>query len=458
MGKSDEKMSDMEIEFERKVYKEMLWWKQNKAPDYALFLKGARRVGKSTLARRLGKNEYRSYIEIRFDKAPNEIKDLFINSLEDLDEFFNKIQVFYNTRLYKNESLIILDEIQLFPQARQAVKTLLEDKRYHYVETGSLASIKKKSKDILIPSEEYQLDVLPMDFEEFLMAMGDDITYEVLKKHFENRKPLGNLHRKIMYSFREYMLVGGMPQAVLSYFKTKDFGEVDFVKQSILNLYESDIDVQKEENPIYVKNIFWHIPAELSKHDKRYNLSHVDPNARMREYKDPMAWLDEAMIINVVENVNDPSVAFNLSTIDPSFKCYMMDTGLLISLAYKNKDYLENELYKAILFDKLHINEGMIVENVIAQALRTKDQKVYFFKKTNKELKTTIIEIDFLIRRDTKVIPVEVKSSESNSIKSIKKFKEMYNCKIGQGYVLHEGDIKIENDLIYLPYYMAFLI
>ena len=229
-----------------------------------IILKGARRVGKSTLARKIGRNEYKSFIEIRFDKAPNEIKDLFVNSFDDLDTFFNKLQVYYKIRLHKNESLIILDEIQLFPEARQALKTLLEDKRYHYIETGSLASIKKKTKNILIPSEEYHLEVLPLDFEEFLLAMNDNITYEVLKEHFDKKKPLGNIHRKIMYSFREYMLVGGMPQAVYKYLITKDFGEVDFVKQTILNLYEQDMDIQKEENPEYVKNIFWHIPSELS--------------------------------------------------------------------------------------------------------------------------------------------------------------------------------------------------
>ena len=288
--------------------------------------------------------------------------------------------------------------------------------------------------------------------------MNDNITYEVLKEHFDKKKPLGNIHRKIMYSFREYMLVGGMPQAVYKYLITKDFGEVDFVKQTILNLYEQDMDIQKEENPEYVKNIFWHIPSELSKHDKRFIISNIDPNARMREYKDPFVWLDEAMILNVVENVNDPSVAFNLSIIVPSFKCYMMDTGLLVSLTYKNKPYLDNELYKAILFDKLHVNEGMIVENVIAQSLRIKDQKVYYFKKINKDTRKTSMEIDFLIRRNNKVIPIEVKSSESSSIKSLKKFKETYNSKIGVQYVLHDGDLKIENDIIYLPLYMASLI
>lgn len=298
-------------EFKRKIYKQMLWWKENKAPNYALFLKGARRVGKSILAERMGKNEYKSYILIRFDKAPDEIKDLFVDFLEDLDTLFTKFQFFYKKKLYVNESLIILDEIQLFPQARQAIKTILEDGRYHYIETGSLASMKKKSKGIFIPSEEYQLDVLPMDYEEFLFAMEDEFTYSILKEHFENLKPLGNMNKQMMHSFMEYMLVGGIPQAIAEYYKTKGFDKVDFVKQNILNLYESDMDVQKEENSKYVKNIFGHIPSELSKHDKKYNISHIDPNARMREYSDPFKWLDEAMIINICENVNDPSVAFN---------------------------------------------------------------------------------------------------------------------------------------------------
>ena len=448
----------IEKEFKRKVYDKMLWWKENKAPEYALFLKGARRVGKSTLANKLGREEYKSYIEIRFDKAPDEIKDLFVNSLEDLDGMFNKLQLFYKTKLYKNESLIILDEIQLFPLARQALKTLLEDKRYDYIETGSLASIKKKSKKILIPSEEYHLNVYPLDFEEFLNAMEDNVTFDLIKEHFEKKKPFGAFYKKIMYSFREYMLVGGMPQAVYEYYKKKDFGDVDFVKQGIINLYESDMDTQEEENPTYVKNMFWHIPSELSKHDKKYNLTHIDPNARLREYKGPVNWLDEAMIINISENVNDPSVAFNLSTIDPAFKCYLMDTGLLISLAYKNKDYLENELYRAILFDKLHINEGMIVENIVAQLLRMNGDNIYYYKKVDKESKRTILKIDFLIRRNNKIIPIEVKSSSAESISSLKKFKEIFNTKVGLQYVLYDGDIKRDGEIIYLPYFMASII
>lgn len=445
----------MEVELKRKVYDKMIKWKNEYAPNYALFLKGARRVGKSTLALKLA-NEYKSFIEIRFDKAPSEIKELFINSLEDLDYFFNKLQVHYKTRLYPGESLIILDEIQLFPEARQALKTLLEDKRYHYVETGSLASITKKSKKILIPSEEYTIEVLPMDFEEFMWALDEDYTLDLVKDHFVNLKPLGKINKDIMKKFREYILVGGMPQAVCEYIKTKDFGRVDFIKQSIINLYENDIDTQEEENPVYVKNVFAHIPAELSKHDKQFVLSHIDNRARKREYEEPIKWLNDAMIINVAERVNEPSVAFNLTADNTSFKCYMGDTGLLISLAYKNKDYLENELYEAILFDKLHTNEGMIIENVVSQCLRANGHEVFFYKKTDKESKTTTIEIDFLIRIRNKVSPIEVKSSDRYTISSLMKFKNMYTNRIGTQYVLHNGDVKREGEIVYLPYYMAF--
>ena len=451
-------MEKPEIEFKRKIYKKMIEWKEKRAPHYALFLKGPRRVGKSTLANKLGREEYKSYIEIRFDKASKEIKDLFVDSLEDLDDMFEKIQIHYKTKLYPRESLIILDEIQLFPEARQALKTLLEDKRYDYIETGSLASIKKNSKQILKPSEEYPLEVYPLDFEEFLWAINDEVTFNILQTHFNNLKPLTGAHNQIKKLFRTYMLVGGMPQSVLAYVKTKDFRDVDFAKQQILNLYEEDMNNQEDENPDTLKNIFWHIPSELSKHDKKYMLSHIDPNARIRDYKGAIGWLNDAMIINMSENVSEISTAFNLSTIDPYFKCYLMDTGLLVSLAFKNKDYLENELYKEILFDKLHVNEGMIVENAIAQAIRTKGERNYYFKKVDKELKKTVAELDFLVRRENKINIIESKSSDSDSIKSINYVKATYPKRIGKCYILHDGDIKIDGELIYLPYYFVSLI
>ena len=441
--------------FERKVYQEMLKWKAEYAPNYALFLKGARRVGKTTLAEKLGREAYRSYILIRFDQAEEEIKDLFVSSLRDLDSLFTTLQFTYGTRLYPRESLIILDEIQLFPPARQALKTLLEDGRYDYLETGSLATITKKSKSVLIPSEEYPVDVLPMDYEEFLWAQEDRLTLGVLCDHYEKKKPMGNMHRSAMKSFREYMLIGGMPQVVTAYVETKDFGKVDFAKQQILNLYRNDMTEQDEENSAYVTNFFDRIPAELAKHDKRYFLSHVGPNARIRDYRNPIRWLEEAMIVNIANNVDEPSAAFNMSVSDPSFKCYMMDTGLLVTLAYKDRPYLDNEIYKSILLDKLHVNEGMILENMVAQCLRANGHQAYFYRTTDKKTKRTSMEIDFLIRQHSKAIPIEVKSGDKTNLSSIKKLREMYKPRIGEGIVLHHGELYKEEDIQFLPYYMA---
>ena len=446
------------IMFKRKIYDEMLKWKQEYAPKYALFLRGARRVGKTTLAEKLGKEEYRSYILVRFDQTEDSINRLFTDSLRDLDMLFNTLQFAYNTRLYRRESLIILDEIQLFPQARQALKTLLEDGRYDYLETGSLATITKKSKNILIPSEEYSLDVLPMDYEEYLWANDNDMVIPTLREHLTSLKPMGGLHQYIMKSYREYMLVGGMPQVVSAFTESKDFEKVDFAKEQIINLYKQDMNDQEEENPEYVTSFFDRIPSELSKHDKRYVLTHLGPNARIRDYKGPIKWLNEAMIINIANNVDEPSAALNLSIIDPSFKCYLMDTGLLITLAYKDRPYLENELYKAILLDKLQVNEGMLLENMVAQNIRANGRRAYYYKETSRENKKTVMEIDFLIRDGNKLVPIEVKSGENRSIKSLTAFKEKYGKKVGRCIVLHHGEIRREDNILWLPYYMAAVI
>lgn len=446
------------IMFKRKIYDEMLKWKQEYAPKYALFLRGARRVGKTTLAEKLGKEEYRSYILVRFDQTEDSINRLFTDSLRDLDILFNTLQFAYNTRLYRRESLIILDEIQLFPQARQALKTLLEDGRYDYLETGSLATITKKSKNILIPSEEYSLDVLPMDYEEYLWANDNDMVIPTLREHLTSLKPMGGLHQYIMKSYREYMLVGGMPQVVSAFTESKDFEKVDFAKEQIINLYKQDMNDQEEENPEYVTSFFDRIPSELSKHDKRYVLTHLGPNARIRDYKGPIKWLNEAMIINIANNVDEPSAALNLSIIDPSFKCYLMDTGLLITLAYKDRPYLENELYKAILLDKLQVNEGMLLENMVAQNIRANGRRAYYYKETSRENKKTVMEIDFLIRDGNKLVPIEVKSGENRSIKSLTAFKEKYGKKVGRCIVLHHGEIRREDNILWLPYYMAAVI
>ncbi len=446
----------------RKNYAKLLEWKEKYAPDYALFLKGARRVGKTTIAEEFGKNEYRSYIIINFQEANNIVKDIFVNGLMDLDYFFNILQMQFKTKLYPRESLIILDEIQLFPMARQALKTLLEDKRFDYIETGSLAGITKKSKkaEILIPSEEYCIEMLPLDFEEFLWACNDSFTMDIVREHFEKKMPFGSrLEKDILRKFREYMCVGGMPQAVIAYTTSKDFEKVDFVKKEILNLYRNDIKEQEEEKSEYIGNILDNIPSELSNHEamlntKLFHFSHINKNARLREYKGPLRWLDEAMIINMARNTNEPSPALTLNLDDERFKCYLMDTGLLINLSFGDGDFMDNEFYSAILTDRLHINEGMFIENIVAQCLRSNGHKIFFYIETN-ERGTLDMEIDFLIRANRKVIPIEVKSGLSFTTKSLEKFKKKFTNKIGAQYVLYEGDIKRDGEVIYLPYFMA---
>ena len=447
-----------EIVLKRKTYEELLKWKKEYAPEYALFLKGARRVGKTTIAEELGKNEYKSFITINFQATNDTVRDLFVNSLLDLDYFFNVIQLQYGKKLYKRESLIILDEIQLYPLARQALKTLLADGRYDYIETGSLAGIKKKTEasEILIPSEEYAVEMFPLDFEEFLWATGDEFTFPIIKSSYEKVKPLGNLHKDIFRKFREYMCVGGMPQAVVKYIQTKDFEKVDFAKKEILALYRNDIKNQKEENGTYLGNILDNIPSELSKHEKSssFQLSHVDKNARYREYRSPLTWLSEAMIVNVARNVTDPSPALTLSMDDERFKCYLLDTGLLINLSFGDGTFMDNEFYKAILTDRLHINEGMFVENAVAQSLRSNGHKILFYVEYNKKGKP-VMEIDFLIRKSKKVVPVEVKSGREFAAKSLRNFKTKFSNRVGLQYVLYDGDVKRDNEVIFLPYYMA---
>lgn len=440
--------------FKRKVYSEMVRWKNEYAPQYALFLKGARRVGKTTLAQLLAK-EYRSSILIRFDEAPEEVQRLFTESLMDLDTLFATLELLYKTKLYRGQSLIILDEIQLFPPARQAIKKLLEDGRYHYLETGSLAGITKKSRDILIPSEEYAVDVLPMDFEEFLWAQGDELTMPVIRDHFAKKKPMGAVHQTIMKSFREYMLVGGMPQAVQAFVSSKDFGKADFVKQRIVALYTADMQVQHEENSKYVTNFFERVPSELSQHNKQYVISHIESGARIREYQGPIRWLEEAMIVNLANQVDEPSAAFNLSITNPSFKCYLMDTGLLVSLAFKDRPYLENDLYKAVVLDRLHVNEGMLLENIVAQCLRANGHRAFFYTERDKQNRKSVMEIDFLIRQGRKVAAIEVKSGKSDSIKSLLLFKKKFEPRVGESYVLHHGEVANKEGVWYLPYYMA---
>ncbi len=448
----------MGIILKRKSYNKLLEWKENHAPEYALFVKGARRTGKTTLVEEFGRKEYKSYITINFQEVNDDVKNLFVNGLMDMDNFFSTLEVVFKKKLYRGESLIILDEIQLFPEARQALKTLLLDKRYHYIETGSLAGItqKSKKKNILIPSEEDELEMFPLDFEEFLWATENEITMDAILQHAEKMTPFGQAQfRAIMNSFRTYMCIGGMPQAVIKYVETKDFSKVDFVKKAILNLYKKDMKEQDDVNSDYVGNLFENIPSELSKHDKEYVLTHIDDSARLARYNQSIGWLEDAMIVNVARNVTEPSAALSLSLDSTKFKMYLGDTGLLINLAYADGSYFNNEYYQSIMMDKLHINEGMFIENIVAQCLRANGYKLRYHTKTDKEKKKTIREVDFLIRNGKKIIPIEVKSSDNYTIKSLTDFREVYSDKVGRGYILYNGDIKKEGEITYLPYFMA---
>lgn len=444
------------MEFKRKIYDRLLHWKNESNGKTALLIDGARRVGKSYIARQFAEKEYKSFILIDFGNAAGEILDLFINESSDLDLFFAKLSAYYSTLLYRRDSLIIFDEVQQFPRARQLVKYLVADGRYDYLETGSLIRLKKNVKDIIIPSEEEHIEMFPLDFEEFLWAMGDEVTAPVIKQCFDTRTPLGQaLHRKVMNDFRQYILVGGMPQSVLAFLDDKNFEASDVAKRRILRLYREDVSKFAEGYEDKVFDVFDDIPGQLSKKEKKYKLSALSKQARFRNYEDSFIWLNEAMIVNTCFNTTDPNVGLALSADHKTQKCYMADTGLLVTHTFMDSAYTENEFYKAVLFDRLDINEGMIMENIVAQMFRTNGHKLYFYSRSDKENRENHIEIDFLIKEGKKICPVEVKSGNYKSHSSLDKFRKKFSSKLGNSYILYTKDVMIKDDIIHLPLYMA---
>lgn len=444
------------MKLKRKMYSRLLEWKETSKGSSALLIDGARRVGKSYLCKEFAENEYETYILIDFANIPNEIRDLFENESTNLDLFFSKLSIFYGVRLIKRKSLIIFDEVQQFPRARQLIKYLVADGRYDYIETGSLISLKKNIKDIVIPSEEEHIEMFPLDFEEFLWALGDDTTIPLLKNCFDNKIPLGQAaHRKVMNDFRQYILVGGMPQAIIKYIEPGDFEAVDKIKKQILTLYRNDVSKFAEGYESKVLSIFDEIPGQLSKKEKKYKLSSLNKEARLRDYEDAFLWLKDAMIVNTCFNATDPNVGLNLSRDHTTQKCYMADTGLLVSHTFMDDDFIDNEFYKAILFDKLNINEGMLMENVVAQMLRANGHKLFFYSRSDSQNRENHMEIDFLIRENKKICPVEVKSNAYRKHSSLDKFKTKFSNKIGNSYILYQKDIMIKDGVIHLPLYMA---
>ena len=445
----------------RKIYNQLIEWKKDGAGKTALLIDGARRVGKSYVAEEFAKAEYKSYLLIDFNQVDDEVKNLFQHYLTDLDTLFMYLSSYYNVTLYEHESLIIFDEIQMFPRARAALKYLVLDGRYDYLETGSLMSIKKNVKDIVIPSEERHIKMYPMDFEEFLWALGNDNIMEIIRKHFNDRKEMGQImHRKAMDYFRQYLIVGGMPQVVQEFVNGKDFKKVDRIKRDILTLYRADIIKHATGYEMKVESIFDEIPAQLQKHEKKFKLSSLKKEARFREYEDALFWLDDSMISNICYNTTEPSIGLKLNMDRMTLKCYMGDTGLLISHAFDENELVNEEIYKKILFGKLEVNEGMIMENIVAQMLSASGHKLYFYSNSSRDDKDARMEIDFLISKSKisnrhNISPIEVKSSKNYTLTSLRKFIKRYSEQLNEAYVLHMNDLKIEDGIIYLPLYMT---
>ena len=396
---------------------------------------------------------------IDFNKASKKILESF-DDLGNLDVFFQTLSLEYNKRLYKRESLIIFDEIQKFPKAREAIKYLVADGRYDFIETGSLISIRENVEDITIPSEERKLKMYPVDFEEFAMYLGEELLVEYIKKCYEEKVPLERkMHEKAMHLFKEYMLVGGMPQAVVAFAENgRDFVLADVEKRDILNLYRDDIKKAAKRYNSKVSALFENIPAYLSTHEKKIVLSEIDQGATFDRYDDPLFWLDDSMICNLCYKCNDPNVGFALNKNESAVKCYMGDTGLLVSLAFNENEIINQQLYKLIMDDKLSLNEGMIYENAISQMIASKGKKLYFYTRYSEEKHRNDIEIDFLLSNESKmnfkVFPVEVKSSKNYTATSLNRFKESFNARIDMSYIVHPKNLMIDNEIIKIPPYM----
>ena len=444
----------------RKIYERLLQWKNNDAPDTAILIDGARRVGKSYIAEEFAKAEYKSYVLIDFNVAPPEVRRIFEENLDDLDVFFKKISSYYAVPLHVGETLFIFDEVQEFPRARAAIKYLVEDGRYHYLETGSLVSIQENVKNIVIPSEEDHIKMHPLDFEEFLWATGRKGLADVILSHTLEKEPMGAAHRKAKDAFREYLAVGGMPQAVAKWAETSDLKKVDTVKRRILALYRADIRKHAGKYAMKAEAIFDEIPGQLQKHDKKFRLAALGDDARMREYGDAFLWLKDAMTVNVAYNTTEPSAGLAWSAVQSTMKCYLADTGLLVSLAFGANPKAVEDAHRRIMFDSLSFNEGMLIENVVAQMLVAQGLDLFFYSRYDKTSTEERMEIDFLVanaemKRKKNVTAVEVKSEKDYSTSSLDKFRAKFAANVGSSLILHPGDVSADGCFLRLPLYMV---
>lgn len=445
-------MTEDKVLFKRKVYDRMLKWKSERNGTTALLIQGARRIGKSTLAVEFARNEYKTYILIDFSIAPAEVFELF-NDISDLNYIFFRLQLVYHVQLFERESVIIFDEVQQCPLARQAIKHLVKDRRYDYIETGSLISVRKKSSDIVIPSEETKVNMFPMDYEEFKWAIGDTVTIPLLKTAFENKTPLGDsIHRRMMRDFRLYMLVGGMPQAVAKYIETNNLAAVDEVKREILSLYEEDLN--KIDHLGRASTMFDAIPGLLSKNASRFEISAAIQGEKIDRVSSIIRTMDDTMAVNVAYHSNDPNVGLALTKDPERFKMYVGDTGLFITLAFKDKDFSENAIYNKLLNDKLSTNLGYVYENMIAQMLRATGKQLYYHTIPFDGGKK-YYEIDFVISDGFKVSPIEVKSSGYKTHASLDKFCSKFSDRIENKYLIYTKDLIRVQGINYVPVYMT---
>ena len=437
--------------FRRKIYDKMLEWKTNRSQKYSLLIKGARRVGKSTIAKEFAKKEFKSYILIDFAHASKAIIELF-EDMYDLDMFFLKLQQFSKTRLYENESVIIFDEIQLCPKARQAIKYLVADGRYRYIETGSLLSLRRNTQDILIPSEEYKISMYPMDYEEFLWAIGDNVTADTIRLLLETKKPAGNsMHRELMRIFRLYMLIGGMPQAIETYLEKKNLCSVDETKRAIVDLYEEDFT--KIDGTGLAGDIYDSIPASLTGNNSRYVYSSAKKGTRSEQIHRLIPDILSSYTVNIAYHSNNPGVGMALEKDTERFKLFTSDIGLFITLSYKDKDFTENLIYDKLLSDKLDANLEYVYENAVAQILVAKGNNLFYYTEKS-ETSNHLHEIDFLLSSGTKICPIEVKSGNYKTFKSFDDFCNKFSSRIGEKYIVHTKDYKRENGVTFIPVYM----
>lgn len=452
--------------FKRRAYDKLLQWKRESQGARAVLIEGARRVGKSTLVEEFARHEYAASLVIDFSTVSDEVKGLFVQYRDDIDSFFMYLQAYMGVSLPRRESVVVFDEVQRFPPAREFVKQLVADGRYDYIETGSLISIRLNVKDIVIPSEERAIRLNPLDFEEFLWASGEEGLAAVVRASYDALKPLPEaLHRKAERLFREYMLVGGMPQAVEAYLAERDFGEVDRVKRDILALYRNDIEKFGASDATRIKRVFSTLSGQLAHHDRKFRLSSLDKSARSREYADAFFWLSDACISCTCYGVGDPAVGLSSTMDEGSFKCYMADTGLLVAQLFADSEQTPHEVYRDILLGKLETNEGMFAENAVAQQFVASGRQLFFYSRRDDAASENTMEVDFLISKGydnaagrMRVSPVEVKSTKRYGTRSLEKFKAKFGGRVGTQYVLHPKPMSDEGDLVRLPLYMAHLL